>query len=271
MPRRQVATRIVCGLCLMVLLTVGAIEIDAAPYPFADDFESGLGSWTADPPWGETTAFYSSPAHSATDSPSTFYAPGVDASLSLATSLDLTLATNPVLRFRHRHQLEDGHDFGHVEVSTDGGASWSAPLASYTGGLGSWAREQVDLSSAAGGNDVRIRFRIVADGTVNADGWYIDDVLVAEAPAAVTLATPSTVTPNTVELSWSASGEPGFTAYRIYRSTAPGFDWRDATLVTEISAVGTTSHTDITVVPKTTYSYKVMVVTSDDLHSLSNE
>ncbi|MEE4272621.1 MAG: hypothetical protein V2I67_13155, partial [Thermoanaerobaculales bacterium] len=260
-----------CGVCV-VILTLGAwTTANAAGYPFSDDFESGLASWDADAPWGTTTAFYASPVSSATDSPSTFYGTSVDAALSLATSLDLTAATAPVLRFYHRHQLEDGHDFGYVETSTDGGASWSAPLATYTGGLAIWSREQIDLSAVAGYNDVRIRFRLVTDGTVVQDGWYLDDVLIAEAPAAVALTTPSTITPNSVDLSWSASTEPGFTTYRIYRGTSSGFDWRDATLVDEITGIGTSTHTDITVVPKTTYYYKIMVVTSDELHSLSNE
>ena len=271
MNRQRNARSAICGIISLVLLMGAGSTVEGADYPFADDFESGLGNWTADAPWGDTTAFYASPAHSATDSPSTFYASSVDTSLSLASSIDLTAATAPVLRFKHRYQLEDGHDFGFVETSTDGGVSWSTPVATYTGGVGSWVRDQIDLSALAGYNDVRIRFRIVTDSTVNQDGWYIDDVLITEAPASVALATPVTVTPNSVELSWSASAEPAFAAYRIYRSTSAGFDWRTATLVTEITDVTTTTHTDITVVPKTTYHYMVMVVTSNELHSLSNE
>ena len=269
--RQRWTTSIVCGLAVLVLITGFSAPAEAADYPFSDDFESGLANWTADAPWGETTAFYASPVYSATDSPSTFYGASVDASLSLGSSIDLAAATAPVLRFKHRHQLEDGHDFGYVETSTDGGASWSAPVATYTGGLGTWSREQVDLSVLAGYNDVRVRFRIVADGTVQQDGWYIDDVLIAEAPAAVTLSIPSGMTPNSVDLAWSASAEPGFAAYRIYRSTVPGFDWQSATLVTEITAIATTSHTDITVTPKTTYYYRAMVLTTADLHRLGNE
>jgi hypothetical protein len=271
MNRHRQVTSALCGIFSLVLLVGVGTTVEGAGYPFADDFESGLAAWTADAPWGDTTAFYASPVYSVTDSPSTFYGPSTDASLSLASSIDLTTATAPVLRFKHRHQLEDGRDFAHVETSTDGGASWSSPTATYSGGQGSWIREQIDLSALAGYNDVRIRFRIVTDSTVAQDGWYIDDVLIAEGPAAVTAVTPTTVTPNSVELSWSASAEPGFVAYRVYRGTSAGFDWRTATLITEITAVATTTHTDITVTPKSTYYYQVMVVTSDELHSLSNE
>ena len=130
MQRNQTLLAVLCGIAL---LTVAWGHVEAVGYPFSDDFEGGLGNWSAEAPWGATTAYYASPVYSATDSPSTLYAASVDASLTLASSVDLSTATRPVLRFRHRHQIEDGYDFGYVEVSTDGGSSWNAPVATYTG------------------------------------------------------------------------------------------------------------------------------------------
>jgi hypothetical protein len=256
-------------MCVMALLSVAG-SAGATTY-FADDLESGLGNWSADAPWGATTAFYASPVSSVTDSPSTFYGTNVDASLTMTVAANLSSATRPVLRFRHRHQLEDGYDFAYVEVSTNGGSTWSSPQATFTGGLGTWGREQVDLSAFVGQADVRVRFRLVTDGTVVADGWYIDDVVIADAPAPVSLDPPSGVATNSLDLSWSASAAPDFAAYRIYRSLTPAFDWRTATLVSEITSSATVTHSDITVTPKTTYHYQVMVLTTEDLHSLSNE
>ncbi len=253
------------------MLTFGLGMAEAATYPFADDFESGLGNWTAEAPWGATTAYYSSPVSSATDSPSTYYGASVDASLVLASSIDLTSATRPVLRFYHRHQLEDGYDFGHVEISTDGGSTWTAPVASYTGASATWIREQIDLSSYTASNDVRIRFRLVSDNTVSQDGWYVDDVVIAEGPDSVTLDTPVTITPNSVDLTWDESLEADFSVYRIYRASTATFDWRDAALVAEIDDPAVLEHTDITVTPKTTFYYQIMVLTSSDLHNSSNE
>ncbi len=43
-----------------------------------------------------------------------------------------------------------------------------------------WTKDRVDLTEYAGNSDLRIRFRIVADGSGVFDGWYIDDVSVAE-------------------------------------------------------------------------------------------
>ncbi len=271
MNRRHTVSSVVCVIWALIL-TVGAWSaVEAVSYPFADNFEGGLSNWEADAPWGATTAFYSSPSHSATDSPSTLYGTWVDASLTLGSSVDLTSATRPVLRFYHRYQIEDGYDFGTVEVSVDGGASWEAPLAEYTGTRGTWAREQLDLSSAIGYDDVRVRFRLVSDSTVNGDGWYVDDVAIAEAPEAVALDPPFAVQTNSLELSWSQSAAPDFSAYRIYRASGPGVDWRTSTLVAEIADVATTWHTDISVTPKSTFSYRVMVLTSSALHGLSNE
>ena len=150
MNRRHSVSSVVCVICSLIL-TLGAWGVvEAVGYPFADDFESGLGNWTAEAPWGETTAFYSSPAHSATDSPSTLYGTSVDASLTLGSSVDLSSATRPVLRFYHRYQIEDGYDFGYVEVSTDGGSTWDAPVATYTGARAQWVRDQIDLAVYAG-------------------------------------------------------------------------------------------------------------------------
>ena len=101
---------------------------------------------------------------------------------------DLSGATRPALSFQHQYALEAGYDFGYVEVSTNGGSAWLAPaLAAYTGNPGAMSREQLDLSAYAGVTALRLRFRIVTDSSVVMDGWYVDDVRVAEAPAPVTL------------------------------------------------------------------------------------
>ncbi len=190
MNRRHTASSALSIVVSLILALAAWGVVEAVGYPFADDFEGGLGNWTAEAPWGATTAFYSSPAHSATDSPSTLYGTWVDASLTLGSAVDLSSATRPVLRFYHRYQIETGYDFGYVEVSTDGGSSWDAPVATYTGARVQWVRDQIDLAAYAGYPDVRIRFRLVTDGTVNQDGWYIDDVAIAEGPDAVILDTP---------------------------------------------------------------------------------
>ncbi len=243
----------------------------AIGYPLSDNFERGLVQWSAQSPWGLTTARYASPTHAATDSPGAFYNNNTDAALTLASSLNLAGATRPVLSFSHQYTLEAGYDFGRVEISTNGGVSWLAtPLAAYTGNLPTMSREQLDLTPFSGQSDVRIRFRLVTDSSVVMDGWYVDDVLMAEAPAPVTLAATLT-NRNSAALAWTPSAAPDFAAYQLYRSLTPGVDWRTATLAAEISSAATTNVTDITLSPKTTYFYRLAVVNTNGLLTLGNE
>ncbi|MCX7721511.1 MAG: immune inhibitor A, partial [Verrucomicrobiae bacterium] len=240
-------------------------------YPFSDNFESGLGNWTASGSWGVTSARYNSPTRSATDSPGAFYTNNTDAALSLASSVSLVGASRPALSFFHQYALEAGYDYGLVEVSLDGGRSWVIPgLAAYTGSTTTMAREQLDLSPYVGAANVRIRFRLVTDSSVVMDGWYVDDVLIAEAPAPVTLAATLT-NRNSAALRWTGSSAPDFASYRLYRSLSPGVDWRTARLVAEITVASTTNVTDVTLSPKTTYYYRLAVVNTNGLLTLGNE
>ena len=44
---------------------------------------------------------------------------------NLTISLDGALPADSVLNFKSLHEIEDGWDYGYVQVSTDGGASWT--------------------------------------------------------------------------------------------------------------------------------------------------
>jgi len=109
---------------------------------------------------------------------------------------------NAQLSFWHTYQLEPGYDGAVVEISTDGGATFTdlqsritqgpytgqisnvdgSPIHgrwAWTGGsLGTMSQVVVDLSSYTGQNAI-VRFRLATDvGTAGA-GWYIDDIRVA--------------------------------------------------------------------------------------------
>ncbi len=254
---------------LVAFLWTGSCS--AATLPFLDDFERGLDNWSPGAAWGVTTARYASPGHAATDSPGAFYTNNTDAALALAVSLDLSGASHPALSFEHSYALEAGYDYGYVEVSTDGGSTWLTPvLAAYNGNLGAMSREQLDLSPYAGAANFRLRFRLVTDSSVVMDGWYVDDVRVAETPAAVTLRATQT-NRNSVVLAWDQAAAPGFGAYRLYRSLSPGVDWHSARLVAEISSNPVTNVTDTATSPKTRYYYRVAVVNTDGMLTLGNE
>ena len=99
----------------------------------------------------------------------------------------------------------------------------------------------------------------------------MDDVVIAEAPVPVTLAAPTPVSGTRVDLSWSASSAPDFAAYRIYRAMTPGTPWQQAHFVGEITSSGSTTWSDMTVGPKSTYYYQVLVLTQTGLSAAGNQ
>jgi len=143
---------------------------------FEDDMEAGEGGWTADSPWALVTTQYHSPRHAWTDSPNEYYANGMDISLSTAP-LGLSGFGIPVLEFQTCYDLETNFDYGYVEVSTDGGATWTN-AATYTGMTEGWSREMVELGATGGAETLQVRVRLDTDAGTTADGWYIDDVAI---------------------------------------------------------------------------------------------
>ena len=94
--------------------------------------------------------------------------------------IDLSGATSVELSFWHRYQTEATYDFCHVEVSSDGGASWTE-LASYDGSQPGWQQVTLAVPGLDGASAARVRFRLTSDFSVTADGCYVDDVLLRAA------------------------------------------------------------------------------------------
>ena len=137
---------------------------------FWDDFSSGTDGWSfSGGAWGLTGNAHSAP-YSLTDSPSGEYGDNVDAYATIDGSFDAT-----ELRFWHRYDIEDGYDYGRVEISVGGGA-WQA-IQSYDGTQNSWQEVSLDLTPYTQGQPVRVRFHLDTDYYVTEDGWYIDDVM----------------------------------------------------------------------------------------------
>ena len=124
---------------------------------------------------------------------------------TLTRALDLRGVKRATLEYALWYQLEDGWDYGYVEVSTDGGVTWM-PLSTdhtttynpngnafgpgYTGFSGhpagstksltsEWVREKVDLTPYVG-ERILVRFEQVTDDAVNLAGMCIDDISVSE-------------------------------------------------------------------------------------------
>jgi hypothetical protein len=151
-------------------------------YPFFDDMENGTGNWSYDSPWNLTDVYAHSENYSWDDSPGDFYQDSIEKSIAL--KIDLRTATMPVLSFWHRYALETNKDYGYVDVSGDAGKTWSTQYL-VTGHKPEWREEKIDLTGWALKEDVRIRFRIKTDAQNRYDGWYIDDVRIAETTATI--------------------------------------------------------------------------------------
>ncbi len=176
---------------------------------WCDDMESTGSQWIAEGSWGiisgpDANGGHTIYAHSGSsywsDSPQANYLDDTVSSLRLSPLVNLTGATNPELVFWHQWDVTY-YDNIYVDVSTDGGESWtdiwhyyygSTPVG-YGGCSGcsietdggfsavmSWTREVVSLRDYIG-QSINVRFRLDAlSSSYVADGWWIDDVCFQE-------------------------------------------------------------------------------------------
>ncbi len=108
----------------------------------------------------------------------------IDASAVTAVSVP---GTDPTLRFDAKYGAEFGYDYGYVQVSTDGGETYTsipgdktvdAPLGpGLNGTTDGFEPHSYDLSAYAG-QSVLVAFRYVSDGGVNEGGLLVDDITV---------------------------------------------------------------------------------------------
>ena len=103
------------------------------------------------------------------------------------------------LTFDTYYDIERGFDYGFVQVSTDGGETWTSLenenttsvrgspnfidpkvqqyLPGFTGDTsGSWVTEEFDLSEYADDGEVLISFRYITDPASVQPGWYVRDI-----------------------------------------------------------------------------------------------
>jgi hypothetical protein len=165
---------------LIIFVIILPMRVDGIEYPFCDDMEDSLsGNWNLPAPWGYTTEHAQTGIRSITDSPGTTYQNSINTSAMLSSSIDLTGADMPVLRFWQRYAMEANADYGYVEVSGNGGQTWTTTYF-VTGINLNWKEERIDLSEYAQNPNVQIRFRLQTNASVRMDGWYIDDVCIEE-------------------------------------------------------------------------------------------
>lgn len=163
------------------------------------------------------------------------------ADLRLGRTVDVPNAADARFWMWNNYVIEADWDYGFVEVSTDGGATWteqkvyaedgtevSTPdgyadpngrMADYggkkyglTGDSHEWRHDYVDLSAYAG-QSVQVRLRLATDAAFQERGWFIDDLAVTGGG----------------QTTWSddvESGDAGWTTEVASFTTTTGPGWR---------------------------------------------
>lgn len=176
--------------------------------PYMEDFENGTGGWMAggvENTWefGQPEGLFIDTANSGinawvtnltgpynVDEESYLESPCIDFS---------GLTDDPILSFAHIFQTESCCDEGWVEVSTDGGTSFTK-LGLFgegenwynddfnqwwdgtSGDPGVWRNAEHILDGTAGSSQVKIRFVFSSDLSITADGFGVDDISIFPQP-----------------------------------------------------------------------------------------
>lgn len=119
---------------------------------------------------------------------------GDESEFHLTRTFDLSNTTSATLTYKLWYDLERTYDYAFVEVSTNGGESWSLLRTQrstsadpnelsygwgYTGASGRWVEESVNLTEFAG-QEVLLRFEVVTDFTISHSGLMLDDIAIPE-------------------------------------------------------------------------------------------
>nr|WP_148361282.1 immune inhibitor A domain-containing protein [Bacillus timonensis] len=122
---------------------------------------------------------------------------GDEADHKMFATVDLTGAEKATLDFDAWYNIEKDWDYAMVQVSTDGGNTWtslssdrtsttldpdgypaiSENLPGYTGSSNGWVHETIDISKYAN-QKIQLQFRSMTDWATNLDGFFADNVKV---------------------------------------------------------------------------------------------
>lgn len=170
---------------------------------YEEDFEDDDGGWTVE---GDESWEYGTPAGtviSAAASGTSAWVTNLDGDYENSTNSTLTspaidlrgATTDPVFSFSLNYITEGCCDEGYVEVSIDGGttftrvessvgsSNWYNDLSNrwWDGTSGGWVTASTVLTGTAGAEDVRIRVVFSSDGSSVREGFGIDDIRIAPA------------------------------------------------------------------------------------------
>ncbi len=190
----------VLGLSLLIcLVSVLSITSYAQTLLVHEDFENGAGIFVAsgDDPWDPDTSL----SYQGNASLHNAYQNSSVNTLTLDTVLDLSGYSAALLEFHHIGKIEIA-DVALVQVSTTGGSNWTSLTANeylgsgfllndnqffdgsytvwdfnnYTAPDNNWWKKETFNLTGFLGSEVKVRFKITADGTLNFHGWWLDEI-----------------------------------------------------------------------------------------------
>lgn len=117
----------------------------------------------------------------------------------LTRAFDLREVSTATLEYQVYADIEQGYDFAYVAASTDGGETWTALTAEnmqgldagddpsdsafsdrfYTGQIGRWLPERIDLTPYAG-QEILLRFEYVTDPILTYGGFAVTGIAIPE-------------------------------------------------------------------------------------------
>lgn len=181
------------------------------PIPYSEDFEAGNGNWSFEGDtnltrweWGAPTGTFISAAASGTNAWVTNLSgnylshSGNETVYMRSPCYDFSgLTADPFIAFSHIYSTEQCCDESWLELSTDGGDTWSKVGSAGTGNNwyndtfndewdgqsgqpGIWRTADNRLTGSAGSPGVFLRFAFSSDGSIESEGFGVDNVLIID-------------------------------------------------------------------------------------------
>ncbi|MBK9097204.1 MAG: T9SS type A sorting domain-containing protein [bacterium] len=216
-----------------------SLIIGTPVFVFADTTNNPPNLWTLTSNnskfWEATTTSFHTAPNSYTDSKIGNYLSSAVVTMTLTNAINLTTYVNPRLIFWTKYDIESNWDYGQVDISSNNGTTWFPLQGQYTEpGVGSfqpngeplydgirtnWVREEISLASYKAAQN-KIRFQLNADGYIERDGWYVDDIgiIIYQIIPVEMLTFSANVRSNTVELNWSTASEMNNRMFEIQRA-----------------------------------------------------
>jgi hypothetical protein len=230
---------------------------------FEDDVESGGELWThggTGDQWHVSTEDANSPTHSwkCGDTGSGTYSG--NQSSWIKTCPIFVDADHDELSFWLKYELEEDYDFVYLDVAANGGAWVQQDV--FTGENLDWSLKRYDLSAYTGDN-VEVRFRFTSDTNLSLEGFYFDDISVAEQTSDIgSVAFSGEAVDEGILLSWRPDNPADITGVNVLREEKDGYVRLNGTPITG------GRYMDLDVSPGAVYSYKLEALGVDGSRSL---